>query len=156
MPELMKLMKNAQAKFRPHVIQVVFDVLNQPKTLEYFGHSLIAQWLRSEDEVIAGIVQSGLTMNPDPLLFNKDTIETLLNLAPHPQQEVRAKAFAPLLSAMSCRPSIFIEYPTFVHDCLTFTLRKLPPGMMKKLLRNLQTILKDVRSISDGLVVRLI
>jgi serine/threonine protein kinase len=156
MPELIGLVANAQPRFRCRIIQVVFDVLCQRKAIEFFDTSLIPLWLRSDDENIVGTVQTNIARNPDPAFFTKDTIEALLVYAAHPEQEIRVRAFAPLLSAMSCPSAIFLEELGFVYQVLSFTMRKLPPGMLKGLLDNLEKILGRVSSISDGVVVRLV
>jgi serine/threonine protein kinase len=156
MPELMNLVKNAQAKFRPRVVQVLFEVLGQTKAIDYFNKRLIGQWLRSDNDGVVQVVQVNLAMNPDPAFFERETIEALLTFAAHPQGEARARAFAPLLSAMGCRPDIFIANPEFLASALNFTVRKLSPGMLQQLLANLRRIFRELTSAPDGIVVRLI
>jgi hypothetical protein len=51
---------------------------------------------------------------------------------------------------MSCRSKIFVEELGFVHQVLSFAMRKFPPG----LLDNLKKILRQVSSIPDSVIVR--
>lgn len=156
MPQLTAVVTTSHPRYRPQLVQVLFDILSQPKAVECFDQTLIARMLNSKSEMVVSIVQSQLSMNPNPSFFGPETINALLGFANNSNQAIRVRSLLLLLTAMDCVPVYFIENPELIQGVLSFSGRKLPSSRLESLLMTCTKMFGQLRNCPDSVIRRLV
>ena len=156
MPQLTAVVTTSQYKYRPKLVQVLFEILREPKAVEFFDQTLIARMLRSESEMLVSVVQAQLSMNPNPSFFGRETIDALLSFASNPEQNVRVKSLLLLLAAIDGKPEYFVEHPELIPPVLSFSGRKLPWSRLESLLVTCVKLFRHLEKCPDSIITRLI
>ncbi|OHT13899.1 TKL family protein kinase [Tritrichomonas foetus] len=154
-PQYTSLISSASPKFRPKLIQILFEMLSLPVAKKLLDFSIISKFLRSNENQVIDVVMTQLAMNPDPDFLCDDTISALLEFSSNPNQPTRVKALTLLLYAADSRFDEILMKPTFSQEILSFTCRKLPHSILKMMLNTLLKLFKQVHEITPLTVQRL-